>query len=127
MKNRPLAIGLSMLFLGANHAAAQQEPVHIRGAGYVSCGEFMKQRDTAGADLFYGQWAMGYISGYNLNSSLQKVLVPETPTILLYAEKFCREDPLKSFHVAIFALVSELRSEQAASRARNVRPGYVIP
>lgn len=71
MKNRPLAIGLSMLFLGANHAAAQQEPVHIRGAGYVSCGEFMKQRDTAGADLFYGQWAMGYISGYNLNSSLQ--------------------------------------------------------
>lgn len=88
--------------------AFAQRAATITGAGLISCGEFIKNRDKPGAPGYFSQWAMGYISAYNFFGAGPNVVPPEESTILLHAEKHCRARPLDQYLNATSALIDDL-------------------
>lgn len=106
MKKYLAIVGLCAT-LAAGGAFAQRSAT-FTGAGTISCGEFIKNKDSLGAEGIFVQWATGYISAYNFYSTSAQVRTPESSTVLLYAEKHCRSKPLDSYAQAVAALIDEL-------------------
>lgn len=74
----------------------------------MTCGEFIEAKGQIGADLFYTQWTMGFLSYHNVLGNNAQVDIPDASTIQLYAEKYCRENPLHKYRQSTTALLSEL-------------------
>lgn len=112
-----VASALSLLLIGQPCFA--QRVGEMRGAGGYSCGEFIESRGKTGADLFYAQWTMGFVSSYNLFSAHAQVRVPEASAILLHAEKYCRDNPLGTYAQAAFSLLGELGGWQPPNASKK--------
>jgi hypothetical protein len=65
------------------------------GIGNSSCGEYMN-RNVAQAQVYDG-WVAGYLTSLNMmtNGSIGKGV--DGPSMLLWIEKWCRENPMKTF------------------------------
>ena len=90
----------------------------LSGAGTISCGIYLDARgspekNTATANLF-SSWAQGYLSAKNIaglerNPRVAKAL-PDSPTILVYLDKYCRDNPLSALVYGVGALYNDLPS-----------------
>ena len=118
---------IALLFLANSTWAA--EPIDTRpyftksiGTGTLSCGVFMQYRaenNSAQMNL-HVQWVWGYLSAYSFRPFFikgPKVMekprgeistFPDSPTILLFLEKHCREYPLDSVQSGTNMLIKEL-------------------
>lgn len=103
-----LRAAVLVLICFSTFPAMAQRAGNARGAGSHTCGEFIDNKSKDDARLFYGQWAQGYLSAYNLYSKHAQVEVPEMATIMLHAEKYCRDNALGHFSTAVASLLADL-------------------
>lgn len=104
--NKSMVAMVALTLSIANQAHAQRAGL-IRGAGMVSCGEYVETHQSGRSNAAFSQWAMGYISAYNQFGLQPQVDIPDPSTIYLYADKFCKENPLSTFSGAIIAVIAE--------------------
>jgi len=86
----------------------------IDGAGLVSCGEWQQYRSSGDKPSSYQAqaWIDGFLSGYNSASDGTDFLIPKPSSIAYYAwvDNYCRDKPLDTLALAVFALKRELAS-----------------
>lgn len=123
---RLLLIALLLLASSAWAAEPLETSAYItttsKGAGSLSCGVFMQYKAENNSDAMdlHVQWVWGYLSAYSYRSFFikgPKVMekprgeispFPDSPTILLFLEKHCREYPLDSVQKGTNRLIKEL-------------------
>lgn len=108
MNTRQVAIAAALVLLMTAQPSVAQRKATFIGAGVLPCGEFVSSKDQPGASGFYVQWAQGYMTAYNYYAKGAQIVTPEAATILLYAERHCRSNPLDSYAQAIGTLINEL-------------------
>ncbi len=98
--------------------AAADEKQYLAGAGSVSCGKFLEDKEVFAnlLDAEYFSWAQGFMSGLNYEFIMDSA---ETVTDLsdheaqqISIENYCKENPLELYAAAIFNLWDELRDTQ---------------
>jgi hypothetical protein len=103
-----------LLLLASGSADARENAmVHMHSFSNISCGQWTESQKEMWLRQTYIYWFRGFVSGYNFGSELYEVTnnrLPDNPTLALYVDKFCRENPLQDFISAAFPLVKELRS-----------------
>lgn len=78
----------------------------------TSCGTWMKSARDESARAQYVSWFRGFVSGYNhgrADNQVEGTRMPDSSTLVLYIDKFCREKPLSPFVGAAIELVKETR------------------
>lgn len=88
-----------------------QRPASIGGAGTVQCGDFLaaRKKESAAINSTFVSWLLGYISAYNQFSPNRQVRdIPSPATLLAFADRYCRDNPLSPFKHAADALLAEL-------------------
>ena len=81
----------------------------------TSCGAWAKSAENKSQRIVYHAWIMGFISGYNWRSPGMQAEAKgnfSAETVSLYLDKYCRENPLKSWINGAFELVKELRGDK---------------
>jgi hypothetical protein len=103
---------LVFVALSATGAACAQSA--LVGVGTGSCGAYLEVR-AARSEHFNDSlsgWISGFVSGMNnsrfkLTKAYPKLL-PDSPSMLAYLDKYCRENPLKAVWQGADALFEEL-------------------
>lgn len=108
MNKSYMTIAAAIALLAAPNASLAQRAGFIKGAGPMTCGEFIESKGRIGADHFYAQWTLGFLSYHNVRGTNAQVEIPDTSTILLHAEKYCRDNPLQKYHHSASSLLDEL-------------------
>lgn len=115
-----LRLGFLMLSL-ISSLAVMAGPVHQLGFADSSCGAWAGSKDDP-ARWQYLHWMRGFASGYNYASQSNQVTsaaMPNTETLALYVDKYCRDNPLLPFTGAVYRLVDEIKEHpQQAPRKR---------
>ena len=78
----------------------------------VSCGAWVRSRSNPEARQVYLYWFSGLVSGYSYGSLSHQVplhAMPDQDTLVLFVDKHCSENPLRSFTSAAITLVGEQR------------------
>jgi hypothetical protein len=91
--------------------ASAQRPAQIGGAGTVRCGDYLdhRKRESNALNSTYQSWILGYISAYNQFSPNKQVKdIPSPATLLAFADRYCREQPLSHVKHAADMLIQEL-------------------
>lgn len=101
------------LFLGSQQwspALAQRNPGTVVGYELMSCGRFIEGKDHPAVQQSVSSFARGYMTGSNMMRKDGKEVKVELPnsTIVLYLEKYCRENPLSSASDGVIFLSIEL-------------------
>ena len=112
-----LAVAFSALLLVTVPAGAANL---IIGFGTASCGswtEGQKQKERL-ADA-QQQWLLGYVSAFNLQSSVDYLKGTDAPGLLSWISQYCAQNPLDTIQVAADALVIEVRRRAVRPDARN--------
>lgn len=93
-----------------DYALAQRPPGTVVGYELMSCGRFIEGKDHPAVQQSVSSFARGYMSGANMMRKDGKEVRGELPnsTILLYLEKYCRENPLSSASDGVINLSIEL-------------------
>lgn len=119
---RPLII--SFLIAYATYAQAGQptdkmpDYAPVIGTGQFSCGQFLEYRKANNPqqlDLVV-QWVWGFLSAYNVRGNFSAEWrrvshienLPDSPTVLLSIETYCRQSPVGTVMDSTFALIKEL-------------------
>jgi hypothetical protein len=90
----------------------------IIGTGGMSCGKFIeyqRSNNTTQMNLFV-QWVWGYLVAYNgrgffdvkVGHAVSQVNLPDEPTVLLFLEQFCQQNPLSNVANGTTALLKSL-------------------
>jgi hypothetical protein len=91
----------------------------VYGTGTNSCGKFIEDRGIPNGSSIYSTWISGYLTAVNVYDSG----VPQTDgrrdirqthdpaSLVIWMEKFCRENPLATVTDAAITLVVELRKK----------------
>lgn len=109
-----IALVLALAILGAfPRASFANEGQALAGAGATSCGVYLKDRSERNDALnaIYSTWLQAFLSGMNIRGRMggdEFALIPDADTLLAYADKHCRDEPLDSLWQAAFSLFSEL-------------------
>jgi hypothetical protein len=103
---------LSILFLSFTKiaVASDDDPIAVFSFEDASCGAWSRSQQNIAVRQAYLYWIRGFATGYNHGSTTKQVTLgsmPNNDTLVLYVDKFCRENPLLSFIGAAFALVKE--------------------
>jgi hypothetical protein len=94
--------------------AAQGPKVAVMSFQDTSCGAWSKSTGDEFTRAQYHSWFRGFVSGYNFGNPAQQVALgrmPDSDTLNLYVDKYCRENPLQPFTFAAFTLVREIRDK----------------
>jgi hypothetical protein len=106
------AIFLAIAALLSVRAAGPVEPIALPSFNDTSCGAWAKSAGNNLERAQYTYWFRGFVSGYNFGRPDNQVglgRMPDSDTLALYIDKYCRENPLRPFVSAAFYLVEELR------------------
>jgi hypothetical protein len=107
---RTLLLSLLLGIAAADGASAQNKTVYR--AGLVSCGQWQEHRTTGNKASSYQLQAYvdGFLSGYNLASEGPDFLVgkPDSVSLYIWIDNYCRDKPLDAVVGALFALKYEL-------------------
>lgn len=58
-------------------------------------------------------WAVGYLSGLNVyEGTMLSSNAPNHESVFLYVDKFCRENPLERYSMALIRLIRELGTQR---------------
>lgn len=76
----------------------------------MKCGPFMENKDNAYVKHSVSSYARGFMSAANYMRSDGKQVSDDLPdsTVVLYMEKFCRENPLLDVRTGIILLMRDL-------------------
>jgi HdeA/HdeB family len=78
-----------------------------------SCGTWFKTKETYQETYWF--WFRGFVSGYNYGNNDYYVYIDKLPnqeTIFLYVDKYCRENPLNDFTIAMWKMIDELKRKR---------------
>jgi hypothetical protein len=96
-------------------SAAQSTGHALSGAGTISCGQYLEFSSEKELSKMVGTWTQGFLSGMNLagasSANRSFVILPDSPSIKVYLDKYCREHPLESPVKGAIQLFMELRSQ----------------
>jgi hypothetical protein len=109
--------------LAAQSGAQTDEPLAVFSFQDTSCGAYTKSAGNELVRAQYHYWFRGFVSGYNFGNPANQVRLermPDSDTLSLYIDKYCRENPLRGFVGAAFDLVRELRDH---SEGKDRKPG----
>lgn len=96
-------------------AQAADDRYGVAGAGAASCGKWIEARkaDNQSTNLMLTSWLQGFLSGMNTQRSLltnqEYLLIPDSPTLLAYVDKACRDNPLSNVYVVAIRLYQEMQ------------------
>jgi len=96
-------------------AQAADDRYGIAGAGAASCGAWIeaRQADDRSTNLMLTSWLQGFLSGMNTQRYLltkqEYSLIPDSPTLLAYVDKACRDNPLSNGYVVAMRLYQEMQ------------------
>ena len=112
----PIKLMPLVLLLWGIDAAASDGRFIVLGEGNTTCGMYLAHRRDAGPvqNFAYARWTQGFISGWNIMAQPgQKIRTEVSPdTILAYADKYCRDNPLDVFLNAASALTKDLSGKR---------------
>lgn len=114
---RLVALGFGLL---AATSFARSENIQVIGTGTLSCGlwvEARNQSNTTQQNLSV-QWISGYLAGHNYYKMqrVKQASVEDLPTIELWLDTYCRNNPTHTTFAAAVALVEELGGTKALHR-----------
>ena len=110
---KQLLLGLMLLATAGAASARENAQFAMHSFSKISCGQWTESQKEMWLRQTYIYWFRGFVSGYNFGSEKYEVTLgrlPDNPTVALYIDKFCRENPLRDFIEAAPPLVQELRS-----------------
>jgi hypothetical protein len=98
--------------------ASDEVPYSLIGTGELSCGQFIEYQranNTGQMNLFV-QWVWGYLVAYNhrgffdvkVGHAVSQVNYPDQPTVLLFLDQFCQQNPLSNVDDGTNALLKSL-------------------
>lgn len=101
-------IAIACLSLSALSAAAQDKDVPIYAL--YSCGDLVASKDTAATKIAAGNYARGYFSAFNIFLPKRKPIATTVTdsTVMLYLEKFCRDNPLDAASSGVMRMANDL-------------------
>lgn len=91
--------------------AVEQEPLMGHGIGASSCGTYVESRRIPrdSYDFRMKSWFSGFVSAYNFYSGKNQVKGKvDYDAVLVYLDKYCRENPLASVSIGATELISVL-------------------
>ena len=118
-----LAVFLCSSAGAEERGGAEEGLTFIYAFADTSCGEWKTSANSKIGRAQYESWFRGFVTGYNWGNQDNQVKggMPQGETLVLYVDKFCRENPLESFTTAVVSLIGELlkreRLEQAARKS----------
>jgi hypothetical protein len=103
------------MFIALASVAAARE-MGMRGAGAVSCSEYAEhyRANRQYAELFFGSWAQGFMSGFNAGALLSKSYPPRdlgaatSDDMFFWTGQYCEAHPLAVYEQAVFAFLSRM-------------------
>jgi hypothetical protein len=111
---RAVILGAALLLVASN---AHAEGRIVFGAGNITCGEWLKFRQSDDKpSMFQAQaYVDGFLSGYNMATAEPDFLLPEPKAVAFYAwiDNYCSAKPLDVLVQAIFSLRKELSKRSA--------------
>lgn len=120
---RHVARILASLSLLACHNSATAEQIPIIGTGTLSCGQWAEARSEKDEQQISlnVQWIAGFLGGHNYYRDQKKktVRVRDLPTISLWMDTYCRNNPTGSIITGAAALVEELGGVKAVDPSRR--------
>jgi len=106
----------------ASTALAEGPAIAVFSYEDSSCGTWVKSADVTWARAQYDSWFRGFVSGYNYGNPNNQVALgqmPNSQTIHLFIDKYCRDNPLNTFVSAAFKLIEELVPPPAPKKAKS--------
>ncbi len=107
-----ILVGALALMIGKMVLAQNQ----IAGAGNTSCGKYVEFR-TVKADMLETMilsWSQGFLSALNLvistSNNRKPFMLPDPPSIMLFLDKYCRDNPLKIILDGNVELYAEIKA-----------------
>jgi hypothetical protein len=83
------------------------------GAGTTSCGSYIAASSKENLAGIHLSWSQGFLSGMNMGyaraANKEFVVLPDSDTIKLYIDKYCRDNPLKTPLDGALKLYDEIR------------------
>ena len=85
----------------------------VLGAVDNSCADWITARDRKNAQA-YEFWLLGFVSGINISKdySIDFLSGIKGASLELWMDKYCRENPLKTFPEGAFLLIEELTGKK---------------
>lgn len=117
--SKKLGLILLVLSTASSICAYASEPnyVPVIGTGQFSCGKFIEYRDQGNSSQIelVVQWTWGFLTAYNFKSnfgpSIKKsqfvVHPPDSPSVALYLETYCRKHPVNNVMDGVFNLIND--------------------
>lgn len=116
---RYLLTSLLMFFIISAYTETVKADTYITiGTGTASCGKFTqwKQNNNPQQMDLVVQWVWGFLSAYNsygyfgnkFHAVTHLADMPDSPTVLLYVESYCKKAPLDSVNEAAWSLIRDL-------------------
>jgi len=102
------------MFIALASAAAAETA--LRGAGAVSCSEYAEhyRANRQYAELFFGSWAQGFMSGFNAGALLSKSYplrdlgTATADDLYFWTGQYCDAHPSAAYEQAVFAFLSRM-------------------
>ena len=116
---KKLATVLIVLGLMLPSFGEAQGTSKLKGVVAGSCGEWVEWREDKSFDILIKSSVVGFMVGMNVMRALatkgnsEGVNIPDATTIVLYVDKYCRENPLVTVAVGLTSLWVELYKKQA--------------
>lgn len=89
------------------NAAQKYSGEIVVGPGAATCGKYFSENQKMKSSFFF--WAQGYLTAIFWAMESSSILAQKDPEALnLWLDNFCKDNPLKSYHEAVKALVKEL-------------------
>ncbi len=104
-----------MLLVSSSLAASSEQFSPTRGAGTISCGQFLEGQNDDRIKNNDITWAQGFLSGMNVadyRSGKKLVNLPDAETINFYLVSYCTKKVLGQPVFGAISLYQELRMTQ---------------
>ena len=109
--NRLIAFIFALGMFGSA-LGGEAPPIALSGFADMSCGAWTGSSNDIPTRAQYLAWLRGFISGVNYSDRQKQIEIEKLPsneTLILYVDKYCRDNPLSNYPGAAFKLVEELR------------------
>lgn len=103
-------------------ASAQDRPIAMFSFADTSCSQWVKSANVTWDRAQYDWWFRGFVTGYNFGNPENQVplgRMPNSETLYLFVDKYCRDNPLHPFVSAAFKLVEELRELPGSQKTKG--------
>lgn len=114
MKYRQQMLLLYLALACLPQGVVANERYAVAGVGAISCGEWAQGRAKNSTLLEFqmSAWLQGFLSGMNVQQTIlagkEMALLPDSQTLLIYVDKYCRDNPLNVPWQGLWQLYREI-------------------